>query len=322
MSKKILVMGGSYFIGRKIVDVLLQEDYDVYILNRGSVPVWDGKINQLVCDRNDEYRIGKLLRAYQFDIVIDVNGLDENQAEKLCNALDCSKIETFIFISSSAVYDVDNLTIPFTETDNLGRNTFWLDYGTNKIKSEKYYTKKFSETNTKLIMLRPPYVYGENNYVQRESFIFEHIYNKKPVIIPFSNVKLQFIYTSDLARIVFDSIDLAKHNISTYNVGNRSYVTARQWAEYCASVVGSTVEIIEYDYKSNGRNVRDFFPFNDYDNVLDVSKIKKISDHETDFKVGLKSAFEWFLKNKKNIKFKDNVSKNEEQILQELGYKL
>lgn len=318
MKKKVLVMGGSYFIGRKIVDVLLQNDYDVYILNRGSAPVWNEKINQLICDRNDENKIEKILRPYQFDIVVDVNGLDEKQAEKLCNALDCKKIETFIFISSSAVYDVNNLVIPFSETDNLGANTYWGDYGTNKIQAEKYYTMKFNDTNTKLIMLRPPYVYGENNYVQRESFIFEHIYNNKPVIIPVSNVKLQFIYTYDLAEIIVDLIDKTKGKVNIYNVGNTNYVTARQWVEECASIVGNPAEIIEYDYKSNGRSVRDFFPFNDYDNVLDVSKIKNVSNHETDFKTGLKSAFEWFLKNKENIQFKENVTKNEEQILNEL----
>lgn len=318
MKKKVLVMGGSYFIGRKIVDVLLQNDYDVYILNRGSAPVWNEKINQLVCDRNDENKIEKILRPYQFDIVVDVNGLDEKQAEKLCNALDCSKIETFIFISSSAVYDVNNLVIPFSETDNLGTNTYWTDYGTNKIQAEKYYTMEFNDTNTKLIMLRPPYVYGENNYVQRESFIFEHIYYNKPVIIPVSNVKLQFIYTYDLAEIIVDLIDKAKDKVNIYNVGNTNYVTARQWVEECASVVGNPAEIIEYDYKANGRSVRDFFPFNDYDNVLDVSKIKNVSNHETNFKTGLKSAFEWFLNNKENIQFKDNVTKNEEEILNEL----
>lgn len=313
--KKVLIMGGSYFIGKKIVDVMIENNYSVFTLNRGTKELNNPRITNLIGDRNEENALNVVLKDHKFDMVIDISGLDREQAEKLYNALNIDNLETFIFLSSSAVYDVKNLTIPYIETDKMKENIYWTDYGQNKIEAEGLYTEKFKNSKVKLIMLRPPYVYGEDNYAQRESFIFEHICNDKPVLIPKSNTKLQFIYTTDLAKIILELINKPLENINIYNVGNKEAVTAREWVEACSKAVGKPVNVIEYDYKLEGRGARDFFPFADYDNVLDVSKINKIYCEETDFIEGLKVAYKWYLDNKDNIVFKENVSENEKIIL-------
>lgn len=51
--KKVLVMGGSYFIGKKIVEVL-KNNYEVTVLNRGTKEEISG-INHIKCDRNDKF---------------------------------------------------------------------------------------------------------------------------------------------------------------------------------------------------------------------------------------------------------------------------
>lgn len=61
--------------------------------------------------------------------------------------------------------------------------------------------------------------------------------------------------------------------------------------------------------------VRDFFPFNDYDNVLDVSKINKIYEKETNSIDGLEEAYKWYLDNTDEIVFKSSVTENEMGIL-------
>lgn len=318
MNKRVLVVGGSYFIGRSIVDTFLRDGYEVYVLNRGSVKPWDRRIRQIICDRDNGSMLKEALYQKDFEIVIDVCGLDSKQAERLCEALNRETIETFVFLSSSAVYDVKALEIPYKENDRLEENPYWWNYGSDKIKAEFYYTGHFVWTNTKLVILRPPYVYGENNYVQRESFVFNHIDEGKPVIIPASNPRLQFIYAPDLADFVLYTVKNAKENINIFNVGNSGSMTAREWVETCALAAGGTARIIEYDYDATGRNVRDFFPFYDYDNVLDVSKMKSVYSKETDFLQGLRNAYAWYRKNADTIRFKENVAYNEKQILEEL----
>lgn len=317
--KKVLVMGGSYFIGKRIIDQLLLEEYSVFTLNRGSRANADPRIHSLICDRNNPTLMQEVLKGYEFDIVIDVSGLDKLQGEILYQSLKVDKLQKFVFISSSAVYDIENIDTPFNESDPVKENIYWTSYGQNKIEAELFYKERFQDSDTNLIILRPPYVYGENNYAQRESFIFEHILNNKPVIIPNTNPKLQFIYTADLANIITTLLNTHLPSVAVFNVGNKLPVTAREWVEHCAKVVGKEAKIIEYDYKKSNRRIREFFPFSDYDNILDVSQINEIYNEETKFEQGLQNAYKWFLENKDTLVFKDNVTKNELAILRELG---
>ena len=316
--KKILVMGGTYFIGKRLVEFLLKCNYDVYILNRGTRYIDDNRIHQLTCNRNNIADMKIILKDYTFDFVIDVSGLDKTQAQILCNSLKTDNIKRFIFLSSSSVYDIENLSIPFKESNTLKENKYWTTYGKNKIEAERFYTSYFANIQTKLIILRPPYVYGENNYARRESFIFNHIFNNQPILVPTPNFKLQFIYTSELANIIIKLLEEKLDQLSIFNVGNKHAVTILEWVELCAKACGKSANIIEYDYHKYNRKIKDFFPFYDYNNILDVEKINMIYCEETSMEVGLKATFDWFFKNKDIIEFKKEVYENEKIILNEL----
>ncbi len=318
MQHKVLIMGGSYFIGKKIAEIL-SNNFDVTVLNRGTRknPL---DTDCILCDRNNFSEMQSSLKNKYFDFVVDVSGTNAKQVEILCKSLNISKLKSYIFIGSSAVYDVENLNIPFSENNNTAKNKYWTDYGTNKIYAEKYLKDTFNNTDTNLFILRPPYVYGENNYAQRESFIFEHLLNRKPVIIPNTgNTKLQFIYTTDLANIIKALLNSDIKGTNIYNVGNKSAVTVKEWVEVCAKVSGCDCKIIPFSYDKFGFTERDFFPFFDYDNVLDVTKINEIYCTETPFIDGLKTAFEDFRENGKNIVFKQFVTENEQKILKILN---
>ena len=319
MSNKVLVLGGSYFVGRKMVEYLAEHGYAVTVLNRGTRPLSVDGVQQIYCDRNDGEGMKAALAGKVFDYVIDVSWQDVSWVEKLCDALSFEKVKKFVFISSSAVYDVEHLQIPFAETDALAENKYWTFYGKGKIDAESYYSEFLREKDTELVILRPPYIYGEYNYAQRESLIFRQLLEDRPVVIPKSNPKLQFIETEDLAAIVECLLQTDTGKNAVFNVGNRNAVTSKEWVEACAKVAGKKPEIMEIDYAGLGRNVRDFYPFFDYDNVLEVLKINGIISKETEFEEGLTKCFAWFLKNRESITFKENVDKNLYEIIAELS---
>lgn len=319
MADKVLILGGSYFVGRKMVEYLAGHGYEVTVLNRGTRPLSIEGVRQICCDRNDGEGMKAALAGKEFDYVIDVSWQDMSWVEKLCDALSFESVKKLIFISSSAVYDVEHLQIPFGETDALAENKYWTFYGKGKIDAEGYYSEFLKERKTELVILRPPYIYGEYNYAQRESLIFRRLMEDKPVVIPASNPKLQFIYTEDLAAIVDCLLKAETGKGSIFNVGNKRAVTSKEWVAACARVAGKTPEIMEADYAELGRNVRDFYPFFDYDNVLEVSKIGGIVRKETPFEEGLKKAFTWFTENRDEIVFKENVDKNLYEIIAELS---
>lgn len=319
MSKSVLVIGGSYFIGKSIAENLFKNGYNVTLLNRGTREPFNKQIKQITCDRGNLEEMKKTLEGKIFDYIVETSFYDLSWSEVLLKSFkNILKAKAFVFISSSAVYDVDNLSIPFTETDSLAENRYWTAYGTGKIKTEKLYTDFFKDTDVRLIILRPPYVYGEENYAQRENFIFNHIINDIPVVVPVNDFKLQFIYSKDLAEIVKYFISENKEKFVVCNVGNKKAVTCTQWIRACSEAAGKEAEIIKFDYKKHNCVIRDFFPFFDYDNVLDVTEINKRITAETDFVKGLKNSFNWFCENKDKIKFKENVEENIRKIQKDL----
>ena len=236
MSNKVLVLGGSYFVGRKMVEYLAEHGYAVTVLNRGTRPLSVDGVQQIYCDRNDGEGMKAALAGKVFDYVIDVSWQDVSWVEKLCDALSFEKVKKFVFISSSAVYDVEHLQIPFAETDALAENKYWTFYGKGKIDAESYYSEFLREKDTELVILRPPYIYGEYNYAQRESLIFRQLLEDRPVVIPKSNPKLQFIETEDLAAIVECLLQTDTGKNAVFNVGNRNAVTSKEGVEACAKV--------------------------------------------------------------------------------------
>lgn len=314
----ILVMGGSYFIGKRIVEVLLEKGHRVTVLNRGTRKNVYGA-ESLICDRNDSEKMSSVLKNCSFDAVVDVSCLNGLQAQNLIKGLGLKQLKKLIFISSSAVYDVEKLSPPYKESYVLGYNKYWRDYGQNKIDAEKVYCDWANKNEISTVVLRPPYVYGEDNYAQRESFIFDHIENGCPILIPENDFKLQFIYSGDLAAVISHLLEIDTGLYSVYNVGNKKEITARQWIDECFIATGKKVEIISVDYKKYAKQIRDFFPFYDYDNYLDVSKINLIYDRETDMTDGLKNAYGWYMENRESIIFKENVRQNEEQIIKLLN---
>lgn len=319
MADKVLVLGGSYFVGRKLVEYLAVHGYAVTVLNRGTKPLSLEGVTQICCDRNDGEAMKVALAGKEFDYVIDVSWQDVSWVENLCTALSFDSVKKLVFISSSAVYDVEHLQIPFREEDALAENKYWTFYGKGKVDAEQYYSEFLWDKSTDLVMLRPPYIYGEYNYAQRESLIFRQLLEDKPVVIPKTNPKLQFIYTEDLAMIIECLLKTNTGKESIFNVGNRDAVTSREWVEACAAIAGKKTEIMEVDYVGLGRKVRDFYPFFDYDNVLEVSKINEMICQETDFAEGLKRSYAWFAENRENIVFKVNVDKNLYEIIAELS---
>jgi len=316
---KVLVMGGSYFIGKKIVHMLLDKGYQVTTLNRGSRPPADDRVHTILCDRHDPDQMKIQLKGKRFDYVVDL-GLNAGEVELLLSSLDTEDLKQFIFISSSAVYDLDQLTVPFKEDDRLAENSVWTFYGLRKIEAEAYLKTYFSGTDTGVVAIRPPYVYGEDNYAQRESFIFDHILEGRPLLLPNDgSTRVQFIYTSDLGSNILALMDQDLKGFNAFNVGNEEGITFKEWAQACARVAGRPLRLIEHTFQGQAREVRSFFPLYTYDNILDVKKIKAIDPKETPFEEGLEAAFDWFVANRDQITFKEEVKDHIDSLLKGYG---
>ena len=312
--EKILVFGGTYFVGYEISKALLDKGYDVTLLNRGTKK-HDLQVNEIHVDRRNKDLLKSKLINENFDYVVDVSALNKEDVSNSYEAVKHMKLKNYVFISSSAVYEPSGV-IPIKEEFSRGNNPFWGQYGIDKIEAENYLREKFEKENFSFVSIRPPYIYGQGNYVYRESYVFDRVAMKRPVVIPKGNTLIQFSHVEDVANAV---VTLLKHPTGEhYNIGDSYGITFRSWVEECIKVTGEKCEIIEFDNEKHGYNSRDFFPFYDYQYVLDSEKLGEIYKSKISLDEGLKKAFNWYGKNKESIVKKPQLLITEDKIMENL----
>ena len=72
----LLILGGTRFLGRHLVDAALARGHDVTIFTRGRTPVpWRGRVTALACDRDPRIAPGlAALDGARFDTAVDCAG--------------------------------------------------------------------------------------------------------------------------------------------------------------------------------------------------------------------------------------------------------
>jgi 2'-hydroxyisoflavone reductase len=161
---KVLVIGGTQFMGRNLVNRLLELEYDVTVLNRGKTPwPFEGKvITRLKCDRlNDRKRFRELLcsKRNQFDVIVDFVAFSKSNVRDVVASSSCH----YIFISTDSVHMAclpPNAQRLLKETDAVIpekelsselrkiRGSYQIRYGLEKLKAEQYLHKKAKDRYT------------------------------------------------------------------------------------------------------------------------------------------------------------------------------
>jgi len=292
--KKVLVTGGTVFVSKYVAQYFAAKDYEVYVLNRGNRPQPENT-TLIKCDRNN---LGNILKDYNFDAILDINSYSKSDVEKIIKS--AGHVNQYIFLSSSAVYP-ETEPQPFKEDTKLGRNVFWRDYGINKIEAEEYLLSKKPDA----YIVRPPYLYGPMNNVYREAFVFDCAMQHRKFYMPKDgSLQLQFFYIEDLCRI-FEAILEKNPENHIYNVGNEETVSVFDWVKLCYDIAGEKLETVSINDDIEQRN---YFSFYNYDYKLDVECQKEILSETTDFRTGLKKAFEWYKQNPDQVVKKNYIS--------------
>ena len=177
-------------------------------------------------------------------------------------------------------------------------NIFWNGNGLNKIEAENYLQQNFSN----YYILRPPYLYGQENNVYREAFVFDCAEQKRKFYLPENKeMKLQFFYIEDLCKVI-ENILIKNPKEKIFNVGNEVCISILDWVKLCYEVVGEKLEVINVSKEIPQRN---YFPFYAYEYYLDVTKQKSLLDKTTDLKIGLEKSYQWYKNNKDKVNRKN-----------------
>ncbi|QDP41068.1 NAD-dependent epimerase/dehydratase family protein [Radiobacillus deserti] len=213
---KILVIGGSSFVGRHITERAVKRGHAVTMFNRGkSNPELFPYVEKIRGDRDKDI---DLLTNGEWDAVIDTCGYVPRIVQKSVQALK-NNVKQYIFISTVSVYKdliepnkTEEAELAFMEgaiTEEKTPET----YGPLKVLCEEKVRDGFDHH----LIVRPGFIIGPYDYSDRFTYWVDRILRNEKVLGPGSrNEYLQFIDARDLAEWLIDAIE--RQLIGTYNL--------------------------------------------------------------------------------------------------------
>ncbi len=248
---KILVLGGTQFVGRYIVKQALINHHEVTLFNRGKTnPELFRDLEQIIGDRD-----GGLegLKGRAWDTVIDVNGyvprLVSDSARLLKDA-----IGQYVFVSTISVYaspfpvhgdeTASVKTLPDPASEDVGRY-----YGELKLSSERTLEEIMPGRS---LILRPGVVAGPYDRTDRATYWATRAARGGQMLAPGKpDQPFQVIDVRDLATFILLAVE--KEYTGTYNTAGES-ITWAQWLEAAISISGTHPDITwipDWDFLQN-----------------------------------------------------------------------
>jgi nucleoside-diphosphate-sugar epimerase len=285
---RILIMGGTRFIGVYLTKILVEQGHEVVLFNRGKKPAPVEGIQQIHGDRTDAKQIQEKLANQQFDAIFDNNGRELNDTKPLADLFK-DRVQHFVYMSSAGVY-LKSDQMPHIEGDATDPKSRHL----GKYETESYLqAQKLPWTS-----IRPTYIYGPLNYNPLESWFFDRIVAGRPIPIPGNGFHLtQLGHVQDLATAMAAVLGNQKAIGQVYNISGERYVTFDGLAKSCARAAGKsldTIQLIHYDPKQFDFGKHKAFPMRVQHFFADVHKAIQDLNWKPEFDLisGLKDSFE------------------------------
>ncbi len=208
---KILIIGGTRFLGRHLVNSARARGHEVTLFNRGQTnPDLFGQVDKIQGDREKD--LDQL--SSQWDAVIDTCGYFPRIVRLSAEALK-DKVESYIFISSISAYS-DFSKIGINESDSVGEiedetieEITETSYGPLKVLCEKAVQDIFG---IRSLIIRPGLIVGPHDPTDRFTYWPVRVARGGDVLAPDRpDVLTQIIDVRDLSDFI---IELVQQNVS------------------------------------------------------------------------------------------------------------
>jgi nucleoside-diphosphate-sugar epimerase len=295
---KVLVIGGTGYIGGHAVESLVRRGHLVSVFARGvTLPRLPEGVSLIKGDRHTPQDLDRA-RASEFDAVIDINAYTREETQAAINAFD-GTVSRFVHLSTVSVYQLGD-RMPLFESDSLvtdpGQN-----YAYNKAECERALRWAHAKSGFPFVSIRPPAVFGPRDDKSRENYYLKRISAGDPIIVPDSGaVPIYSVFVKDLAEVMATALSAEGVGGRAFNVSQSEVVSINEHISNIARLHGAqadTAHIPSRLLERLGFNLAQF-PYYSADRIVlcDTSAARFALDFTpTPYLRALRETVEYFL---------------------------
>lgn len=247
-----LVIGGTRYMGRIVIDRMLERGDEVTVYSRGNNrPQWWDKVNHIIGDRNDLKDLNINLRGKTFDTVIDTQAFKKEDVESIVQILE-GNIGRYLFVSTGSVYLSGMLDfsthVPFKESDV---DWFNIDYSYPECEDPygvgKRHCEKWLNENSRVpyTIIRIPAVMGWDDDTLRMWWWVQRILDGGTILVPSEqDCPFRTLYSEDAADNWLRALDSPLAVNQTYHIAMQEIMTIRRWADELWKAAGTQGTIV------------------------------------------------------------------------------
>ncbi|MGW7075887.1 NAD-dependent epimerase/dehydratase family protein [Streptomyces sp. NPDC054871] len=235
---RLLMLGGTQFVGRGVVEAALARGWEVTVFHRGNREAPAGTVS-LLGDRTAEGGLDALASFDgEWDVVVDTWSGAPHVVREAARLL-AGRAGRFVYVSSGSVYRYPGVAgsdedFPLVEGDPDADS---VAYAENKRGGELAAVAEFGAERT--VLARAGLILGPYENVGRLPWWLNRVARGGPVLAPGpKELDLQYIDVRDLAEWVLDAASAGLHG--PYNIISPiAHTTMEEFLEACVAVAGA-----------------------------------------------------------------------------------
>ena len=252
--EKVLILGGTKFVGRLLVEALIQDSaFEVYLFNRGETnpDLFPTAIKIIGNRETDDI---KKISDYNWDYVVDFSSFYPKSLIDTIESLHKS-VKKYIYISSISTYDFATYDASFEIEEDFELVNYTKEealdssmntYGKRKAACEKV-LNSYKWLNT--IILRPSIIYGKYDFTDRFYYWLFKVKNNKKIVLPEAGKQqLSLTYSGDLVNILLEAIKGEIPN-GVYNCSTHDPITLRDIVNIISNELSTNIEAVDIPQK-------------------------------------------------------------------------
>ena len=253
---RVLIVGGTRFVGYLLAWRLLAGGHRVTLLHRGTLPdPFGDRVERLRADRTGP-GFAAALRGRDFDAAVDFAAYTGEDGRRSVEAL-AGRVGHYLMISTGQVYLVregleagraareEDYAGPLSPRPPGGPDLADWEYGVGKRACEDALADAFERLRFPVTRVRIPVVNGERDYLRRAESYLWRLLDGGPLLLPEGGTaRARHVYGAEVARFVAGLLGRPVTFGRAFNLAQEEAPTVAELVSRLGELVGSRSELV------------------------------------------------------------------------------